>query len=509
MKIKAAVLHQMGSPRPYAESRPIHIEEVDLDAPEEGEVLVRVAAAGVCHSDLSVVDGARPRPLPMVLGHEGSGVVEEVGPGVDDLAKGDHVVFVFVPSCGKCGPCLAGRPALCEPGFEANSAGTMLGGGRRLHSGGSPLSHQVGVSCFAEYAVSARCSLIKVTPDLPLEEAALFSCAVITGVGAVVNTGQVPAGSSVAVVGLGGTGLAALLGARGAGARRVIGIDVLNYKLALGRELGVDGVAAAEGVHRVVNTQMAEGVRLATVRRGVDPRRFALLAFGGAAGLHATELARQLSLGRVVVPRVASVLSAWGMLATELRLESIRTHIGDTSALDAAAVRTLFDDMAAAGRHRVEAWIKGPIETRRAADMRYGEQIFEIDVPLDAIDFAAEDVIERIKSAFEERHEALYTYSLEDQDPVLVNARVATVGTLPALPREPRAAAGTPAEPRGHRRIHLDHWRQVPVYDFRELAAGQVIAGPAMVESETTTVLLRPGDKATATPERWLDIRVD
>ncbi|HJO73373.1 MAG: hydantoinase/oxoprolinase family protein [Alphaproteobacteria bacterium] len=277
----------------------------------------------------------------------------------------------------------------------------------------------------------------------------------------------------------------------------------------LGRELGVDGVAAAEGVHRVVNTQMAEGVRLATVRRGVDPRRFALLAFGGAAGLHATELARQLSLGRVVVPRVASVLSAWGMLATELRLESVRTHIGDTSALDAAAVRTLFDDMAAAGRHRVEAWIKGPIETRRAADMRYGEQIFEIDVPLDAIDFAAEDVIERIKSAFEERHEALYTYCLEDQDPVLVNARVATVGALPALPREPRAAAGTPADPRGHRRIHLDHWRQVPVYDFRELAAGQVLAGPAMVESETTTVLLRPGDEATATPERWLDIRVD
>jgi alcohol dehydrogenase len=198
MKIKVAVLHHMGSPRPYAESRPIHIEEVDLDPPQEGEVLVRVAAAGVCHSDLSVVDGARPRPLPMVLGHEGSGVVEEVGPGVDNLAKGDHVVFVFVPSCGKCGPCLAGRPALCEPGFEANSAGAMLGGGHRLHSGGSPLFHQVGVSCFAEYAVSARCSLIKVTSDLPLEEAALFSCAVITGVGAVVNTGQVPAGVDVA-----------------------------------------------------------------------------------------------------------------------------------------------------------------------------------------------------------------------------------------------------------------------------------------------------------------------
>jgi alcohol dehydrogenase len=250
MKIKAAVLQQLGAPQPYADSRPIHVEEVDLDPPGEGEVLVRVVAAGVCHSDLSVVNGARPRPLPMVLGHEGAGVVEALGPGVDDLAEGDHVVFVFVPSCGKCGPCLAGRPALCEPGFAANSAGTMLGGGHRLHQGGNPLFHQVGVSCFAEYAVSARCSLIKVEPELPLEEAALFSCAVITGVGAVVNTAKVPAGSTVAVVGLGGTGLAVLLGARSAGARRVIGIDVLDFKTALGRQLGADATFDAndEGV---------------------------------------------------------------------------------------------------------------------------------------------------------------------------------------------------------------------------------------------------------------------
>ncbi len=294
------------------------------------------------------------------------------------------------------------------------------------------------------------------------------------------------------------------------GGRRQLDVAAAQAALdALGRQLGVDGERAAEGVHRVVNTQMAEGVRLATVRRGVDPRRFALLAFGGAAGLHATELARQLNLGRVVVPRVASVLSAWGMLATELRLESIRTHIGDTSALDATAIRGLYDDMAAAGRERLQAWFDGPVETRRGADMRYGEQIFEIDVPLEAIDFAAPDLIEGIKSAFEARHEALYTYSLPDQDPVLVNARVATVGALPALPREPSAAAGADAEPRSHRRIHLGHWRQVPVYEFRELAAQQSIAGPALVESETTTVLLRPGDQATATAERWLDIRID
>ncbi len=293
------------------------------------------------------------------------------------------------------------------------------------------------------------------------------------------------------------------------GRRRLDGAAALAALDDLGRQLGVDGVAAAEGVHRVVNTQMAEGVRLATVRRGVDPRRFALLAFGGAAGLHASELARQLNLGRVVVPRVASVLSAWGMLATELRLESIRTHIGDTGALDAAAIRALYDDMAAAGRQRLEAWFDGPIESRRAADMRYGEQIFEIDVPLDGIDFSAPDLIESLKDAFEKRHEALYTYSLEDQDPVLVNARLATIGALPALPREPRARAGASAEPRGRRRIHLGHWVEVPVYDFRELTAGQVIAGPAMVESDTTTVLLRPGDEATATAERWLDIRID
>jgi alcohol dehydrogenase len=242
MKMKAAVLYEMGVPRPYAESRPVRIEEVELDPPGEGEVLVKVTAAGVCHSDLSIVGGVRPRPMPMVLGHEGAGVVEEVGPGVSDLEMGDHVVFVFVPSCGTCGPCSAGRPALCEPGAQANTAGTMLGGGIRLHKNGAPLYHQVGVSCFAEYAVSSQRSLIKVDPSLPLDEAALFSCAVITGVGAVVNTGQVTTGSSVAVVGLGGTGLAALLGAKAAGAAKVVGIDILDNKLQIGTEIGADAV---------------------------------------------------------------------------------------------------------------------------------------------------------------------------------------------------------------------------------------------------------------------------
>ena len=276
----------------------------------------------------------------------------------------------------------------------------------------------------------------------------------------------------------------------------------------LGGALGLEGVRTAEGIHRVVNTQMAEGVRLATVRRGVDPRRFALLAFGGAAGLHATDLARQLNLSRVVVPRIASVLSAWGMLATELRLEVTRTHIGDTSILDIGAINNLYQEMEAEGRERLSQWFDGAISSLRAADMRYGEQIFEIDVPLGQIDFAAPDLLARIKAAFERRHETLYTYSLKDQDPVLINARVATVGALPALPQEPLVAAGAAVAASGQRRIYLGGWLEAPVYDFDRLAAGQKVSGPALVVSETTNVLLRHGDQATTTPHGWLDIQV-
>jgi alcohol dehydrogenase len=238
MKIKAAVLRRMGAVRPYAESRPVGIEEVELAPPGSGEVLVKVAVAGVCHSDLSVVDGNRPRPTPMVLGHEASGVVEEVGQGVTRVAPGDHVVFVFMPHCGACAMCQAGRPSLCAKGFLTNAAGTLLSGARRLSKGGEPLFHQVGVSCFADYAVAHQSSLVKVEQSLALEDAALFSCAVITGVGAVMNTAGVPQGASVAVVGLGGTGLAALMGAKAAGAARLAGFDLLPDKRARAQALG-------------------------------------------------------------------------------------------------------------------------------------------------------------------------------------------------------------------------------------------------------------------------------
>ena len=232
------MLRELGRPGPYAQSQPLAIEEFDLAPPGPGEVLVRVRAAGLCHSDLSVIDGNRPRPLPMVLGHEMAGVVEEVGHGVTDLQRGDHVVASFVPSCGVCGPCVAGRPALCEPGLASNTAGTLLSGERRLCQHGAPVNHHLGVSGFAEWATVSRRSLVRVDPTLPFAEAALFGCAVITGVGAVVNTAAMPKHSSLAVIGLGGVGLAALLAGRMLEATTIVAIDLNESKLAKARELG-------------------------------------------------------------------------------------------------------------------------------------------------------------------------------------------------------------------------------------------------------------------------------
>jgi N-methylhydantoinase A len=273
--------------------------------------------------------------------------------------------------------------------------------------------------------------------------------------------------------------------------------------------LGIGRITAAQGIHRVVNTNMAEGVRLVSVRRGVDPRHSALLAFGGAAGLHATEIARQLDLTRVMVPRVAAVFSAWGMLATDLRFEVSRTHIGDTRSLDGADLRRLFDDMEAEGLTRLRASFAGPVQTSRAVDMRYGEQVFEITVPLDEIDWNASDPLPGIVERFHRRHEELYTYSMRDQETVLVNARVAVSGILSALPQEPLLPEIAPAKPRGERRIWFDDWIAAPVYAFEALAPAQIVIGPAIVESPMTTVLLRPRDRATITPFGWLDISLE
>jgi alcohol dehydrogenase len=259
MKVKSAVLHEVGLPRSYADSAPLRIEEVELEATGDGEILVRIAAAGLSHSDLSVIDVAPTRPLPMAIGHEAAGVVEETGPGVTDLRPGDHVVMVFVPSCGHCLPCMEGRPALCEPGAVANAAGTLLGGGRRLQLGGKTVNHHMGVSAFSEYATMSRRSVVKVDSSLPLDEAALFGCAVLTGVGAVVNTAGVEPGATVAVVGLGGVGLNAVLGALLSGSRRVVAIDLQDDKLGLARQIGATDTFNAGDADCVEQVREATG----------------------------------------------------------------------------------------------------------------------------------------------------------------------------------------------------------------------------------------------------------
>jgi alcohol dehydrogenase len=236
--IRAAVLNRRGVVRPYSETEPLEIWNVRLGAPGPGEVLVQIKAAGLCHSDLSTINGDRPRPVPMVLGHEAAGIVAGVGEGVSDLEIGDHVIMVFVPSCGHCLPCMEGRPALCEPGAAANSAGTLLGGDRQLHGRGQVLNHHLGVSAFAEYAVVSRRSLVKIDRDLAFDEAAMFGCAVLTGVGAVINTARVPAGARIVILGLGGIGLSALIGAVAAGAADIIAVDLIPTKLSIAAQLG-------------------------------------------------------------------------------------------------------------------------------------------------------------------------------------------------------------------------------------------------------------------------------
>lgn len=239
MKTRAAVLYKSGAPQPFAESLPFIVDEITLAAPERGEVLVEIVGAGLCHSDLSVVDGSRPRQLPMVLGHEASGIVREVGPEVTEFASGDHVVFSWVAVCGHCHSCATGRAALCEPGNQANLLGTLLNGGRRFSdSQARACHHHLGVSAFSQFTVAAQESLVKIDPNLPLAMAALFGCAVVTGVGAVFNTARVEPGTSVAVFGMGGVGLSAIMGAHAAGANPVIAVDQVDEKLKLARELG-------------------------------------------------------------------------------------------------------------------------------------------------------------------------------------------------------------------------------------------------------------------------------
>lgn len=253
MKTTGAVLEEIGRGRPFAHSRPITIAELELDPPRAGELLVRIEAAGVCHSDLSVVDGNRPRPVPMLLGHEASGTVERTGGATPGFAVGDRVVMSFLPRCGRCAACATDGRLPCEAGTRANNAGVLMSGGSRLHRGGETVHHHLGVSGFATHAVVDHRSAVVVGQDVPPDVAAVLGCAVLTGGGAVINAGDVQPGQDVVVVGLGGVGMAALLTAISLKHGRVIGVDALQAKLDRARELGADeamtpGDAVARGI---------------------------------------------------------------------------------------------------------------------------------------------------------------------------------------------------------------------------------------------------------------------
>ena len=228
--------------------QPVRVTEVELAPPRAGEVEVAVAAAGVCHSDLHIVRGDWPHPTPVVLGHEGSGVVAAVGPGVTALSPGDHVVLSWVPACGRCRYCRLGRPAQCQLAAEVIAPGGVLyDGTSRLRIDGEPAYHYLGVSSFAERVIVPETGAIRVRQDAPLELAALAGCAVATGVGAVRNTAGVQPGATVAIIGCGGVGLSCVQGARLAGAARIVAVDVVAEKLAVARRLGATDAVHADG----------------------------------------------------------------------------------------------------------------------------------------------------------------------------------------------------------------------------------------------------------------------
>jgi N-methylhydantoinase A len=270
--------------------------------------------------------------------------------------------------------------------------------------------------------------------------------------------------------------------------------------------LGLSRVEAAAGIYRMINLKMADGIRLMTLRRGVDPRKFAMLSFGGAAGLHAAELARELEIKRIIVPTVASVLSAWGMLTSDLRYEVSRTHYG-TGRISADEVRALFAQLAGEAEGRLRSWFNGPIRIERSAEMRYGEQIFEIDVSLDGLDWNSAALVDDIEQRFHRRHEELYTYSSPGQEVVFVNARVAAVGEVAQRGEDAKAAVQAAAcKPLGTRKAYFGGWRDIPVYAFEQLQPGHALQGPAIIEAETTTVLLDTGDRVSVNALGWLDI---
>jgi alcohol dehydrogenase len=295
--VVGAVLWRAGVPGAY---QPLTLERLQLADPQPSELLIRIDAAGLCHSDLSVMDGTRQRPLPMALGHEATGCVLAVGDAVADISVGDRVVLTFVPACGRCARCLTGRPALCESAARANSEGRLLAGGRRLFAvRGVPINHHLGVSAFATNAIVDRASVVPIDHDIPATVAALFGCAVLTGAGAVMYTANLEAGESVVVFGLGGIGLAAVMAAAARGAAIIVAVDPMAAKRDLARSVGATHAASPTEVATLVKDLRPGGVDIvieAVGKSAVLEDAFELAARGGrivAVGLpHPSEVMR-------------------------------------------------------------------------------------------------------------------------------------------------------------------------------------------------------------------------
>ncbi len=256
MKSRAAVLFETG--------QKLEICELDVQDPGPGEVRIRMVAGGVCHSDLHVMTGHLSAPLPAVLGHEGAGIVADVGEGVTSVRPGDHVIPLWRLSCGECEYCTGGRPALCQAGTEIRWSGRLLDGTSRFKLDGKEIKHFAGVSSFSNYTVLPEKAVVKIPDDLPLERAALLGCAVITGVGAVVNAAQVRPGRTVAVFGCGGVGINVVQGAILAGAEKIIAVDLLESRLEHAKRFGATHAVSASAGDPV------EQIRDLTGGRGVD-----------------------------------------------------------------------------------------------------------------------------------------------------------------------------------------------------------------------------------------------
>jgi S-(hydroxymethyl)glutathione dehydrogenase / alcohol dehydrogenase len=258
MKSRAAVAFKAASP--------LEIAEIDVEGPKAGEVLVRIVATGVCHTDAYTLSGRDPEGLfPSVLGHEGGGIVEAVGPGVDSLQPGDHVIPLYIPECGTCSFCTSGKTNLCQKVRITQGQGLMPDGTSRFSHNGKPIHHYMGTSTFSEFTVLPEISLAKINPEAPLEKVCLLGCGITTGVGAVLNTAKVEPGSSVAVFGCGGIGLSVIQGAVMARAERIIAIDVNEDKFALARQLG-----ATDFVNPSLYDQPIQEVIIELTQGGVD-----------------------------------------------------------------------------------------------------------------------------------------------------------------------------------------------------------------------------------------------